>query len=71
MDMGFLDGAWLHDLNTRDHIDVFIPVKENMNIVIHPITLTGDAYAFCCDNYLVTGSGAVRLHKTPREIFVV
>jgi hypothetical protein len=46
-------------------------VKENMNIVIHPITLTSDAYAFCCDNYLVTGSGAVRLHKTPREIFVV
>jgi Xaa-Pro aminopeptidase len=46
-------------------------VRENMNIVIHPITLTGDAYAFCCDNYLVTGLGAVRLHRTPREIFVV
>ncbi len=46
-------------------------IKRNMNIVIHPITLTKNAYAFCCDNYLVTGSSAVRLHKTPREIFVV
>ena len=46
-------------------------VKRDMNIVIHPITLTSEAYAFCCDNYLVTGTGSVRLHKTPREIFVV
>lgn len=39
MDMGFLDGAWLHDLKTRDHIDVFIPVKENMNILADAIGL--------------------------------
>ena len=39
MDMGFLDGAWLHDLKTRYHIDVFIPVKENMCIVADAIGL--------------------------------
>jgi len=46
-------------------------IKKDMNVTIHPITLTKDAYAFCCDNFLVTDSGAVRLHKTPREVFVV
>jgi len=39
MDMGFLDGAWLHDLKTRSHIDVFIPVKENMTILADAIGL--------------------------------
>jgi len=46
-------------------------IKKGMNITVHPITLTKEAYAFCCDNYLVTDSGTVRLHKTPREVFVV
>jgi hypothetical protein len=39
MDMGFLDGAWLHELKTRHHIDVFIPVKENMHILADAIGL--------------------------------
>ena len=39
MDMGFLDGAWLHDLKTHSHIDVFIPVKENMCILADAIGL--------------------------------
>jgi hypothetical protein len=39
MDMGFLDGAWLHDLKTHAHIDVFIPVKETMNIQADAIGL--------------------------------
>ena len=46
-------------------------IKANMNMVIHPVTLTEEAYAFCCDNYLITDAGAVRLHKTSREVFVV
>jgi Xaa-Pro aminopeptidase len=48
-------------------------VKANMNIAIHPMTtdVSRSAYAFCCDNYIVTDSGAVRIHKTPREVFVV
>jgi hypothetical protein len=39
MDMGFLHGAWLHDLKTHAHIDVFIPVKETMNIQADAIGL--------------------------------
>lgn len=39
MDMGFLDGRWLHELKTRHHIDVFIPVKQNMDILADAIGL--------------------------------
>lgn len=39
IDMGFLDGAWLHDLKQRHHIDVFIPVRENMNILADAVGL--------------------------------
>jgi len=39
IDMGFLDGAWLHDLKKHHGIDVFIPVKENMNILADAIGL--------------------------------
>ena len=46
-------------------------IKTGMSIVIHPTLLTKESYAFCCDNYLITDSGAVRIHKTPREVFVV
>jgi Xaa-Pro aminopeptidase len=48
-------------------------VKANMNITIHPMTTdpTNSAYVFCCDNFIVSNSGAVRIHKTPREVFVV
>jgi Xaa-Pro aminopeptidase len=48
-------------------------VKENMNITIHPMTTNKEqtAYAFCCDNFIITKSGTVRIHKTPREVFVV
>jgi Xaa-Pro aminopeptidase len=46
-------------------------IKAGMNMAVHPMTSTEEAYAFCCDNYIVTNSGAVRIHKTPREVFVV
>jgi len=46
-------------------------IKADMNIAVHPMTVTKEAYAFCCDNYIVTDSGAVRIHRTPREVFVV
>ena len=39
MDMGFLDGAWLHNLKKHHGIDVFIPVKENMDILADAIGL--------------------------------
>ncbi len=48
-------------------------IRANMNIAIHPMTMdsTKSAYVFCCDNFIVTDSGTVRIHKTPREVFVV
>ena len=48
-------------------------VRANMNIAVHPMTINAEktAYAFCCDNYIVGDSGAYRIHKTPRKVFVV
>jgi hypothetical protein len=48
-------------------------VKAGMNLAVHPGTTNADksAYAFCCDNFIVSDSGTYRIHKTPREIFVV
>ena len=48
-------------------------VKAGMNIAIHPMTMNAErnAYGFCCDNFIVSESGTYRIHKTPREIFVV
>ncbi|MBA7529264.1 Creatinase [subsurface metagenome] len=48
-------------------------VKANMNIAIHPMTMNADksAYAFCCDNFIVSETSTYRIHKTPREVFVV
>lgn len=48
-------------------------VRTNMNITIHPMTMdsTKSAYVFCCDNFIVTDSGSVRIHTTPRQVFVV
>jgi hypothetical protein len=48
-------------------------VKADMNITIHPMTMDSakNASAFCCDNFIITSSGAVRIHTTPRDVFVV
>ena len=46
-------------------------IKRGMVMAIHPITLSKKAYAFCCDNFLVTNKGGVLMHKTPRKVFVV
>lgn len=46
-------------------------IKAGMVMAIHPITLSKKAYAFCCDNFLVTDKGAMLMHKTPRKVFVV
>jgi len=48
-----------------------IPIAVHMNITVHPIAFNDKAYAFCCDNYIVEEGGAVRIHKTPQEVFVV
>jgi Xaa-Pro aminopeptidase len=46
-------------------------IKENMNFAIHPTLVKNGAYAFCCDNFLVTANGPERLHSLPQDIFVV
>ena len=48
-------------------------VKACMNITIHPMAINADetAYGFCCDNFIVSDTGTYRIHKTPREVFVV
>jgi Xaa-Pro aminopeptidase len=46
-------------------------LKANMFVALHPTAASATAYAWCCDNFLITEQGGVRLHKTPREIFVI
>lgn len=46
-------------------------IRENMNIAVHPRIVTKTAHAYCCDNFLVTADGSVRIHETPRELFVI
>lgn len=63
-----------YDLVERPGIRDDEPMKlqANMNITIHPISATKTAFAWVCDNYLVTETGASDcLHKTPKKIFEV
>jgi Xaa-Pro aminopeptidase len=47
-------------------------LKANMFMAIHPEMIRSkEGYVFNCDNFLITRSGATRLNRTPREIFVV
>lgn len=46
-------------------------IRENMNFAVHPTLVKNGAYAFCCDNFLVTANGPERLHSLPQEIFVI
>lgn len=45
--------------------------KEDMYVAIHPELTRGTDFAICCDNFRITKDGAVRLTRTPREIFRV
>ena len=46
-------------------------LRENMMLSNHPTCANQFAQAFCCDNYLVTKGGGVRLQKFPRELIVL
>lgn len=49
-----------------------LTITAGMNMAIHPVAVTPNAYAFCCDNFLTGDTGpAVRLHRTPRELFII
>lgn len=43
-------------------------LQENMCIAVHPTYVTPEGFGFCCDNYLVTASGATRLQQYPQEV---
>jgi len=61
-----------YDLVERPAIRDDEPMKlqANMNITVHPIAASKTAFAWVCDNYLVTETGASEcLHKTPKKIF--
>lgn len=46
-------------------------LRENMVLSVHPACSNRYAQAFCCDNYLVTSGGGVRLQTYPRELVVL
>jgi Xaa-Pro aminopeptidase len=46
-------------------------LKAGMVLAVHPIAFNDAAYAFGCDNYLVTETGCEKLHKTPQEVLII
>ena len=61
-----------YDLVERPAIRRDEPMKlqANMNITIHPIVSTKSAFAWVCDNYLITADGPGEcLNKTPKKVF--
>lgn len=53
-------------------LDETMTLKAGMLIALHPIASNNQAYAFCCDNYLIKESGSAELlHKTPQEVIVL
>ena len=61
-----------YDLVERPAIreDEGMKLQKNMNITIHPIVASKTAFAWVCDNYLITEDGPSEcLHKTPKKIF--
>jgi len=63
-----------YDLVERPAIrdDEPMMIEANMNITLHPIVANERAFAWVCDNYLVTDDGhSDCLHKTPKKIFEI
>jgi Xaa-Pro aminopeptidase len=44
-------------------------LEEGMYLALHPAASGREAYAFCCDNFLITREGAGRLQRTPQAVF--
>lgn len=61
-----------YDLVERPAIrpDEHMKLAANMNITVHPITGSKTAFAWVCDNYLITETGvSACLHQTPKKVF--
>ena len=48
-----------------------MPLAANMVLAIHPTLSKDDAYAFCCDEFLVTAKETKRMHISPLEIMII
>lgn len=48
--------------------DETMPPAARMNIALHPMYHSQDAYTWICDNFLIDEHGAERLHAFPQEI---
>ncbi len=48
--------------------DETMRIAARMNIAVHPMYHSKDTYTWICDNFLVTETGAERLHAFPQEI---
>jgi Xaa-Pro aminopeptidase len=46
-------------------------LRTNMVVALHPVIANAAALGFCCDDYLITEDGAIRMQKTPQEVFVL
>ena len=46
-------------------------IKEGMVYAIHPHLNNSLASGYCCDDYLVTKDGSIRMHKHPQELVLV
>lgn len=46
-------------------------LMQDMYIVLHPQLTNRQAMCVCADNFIVTPTGGVRLHKTPQELFLL
>jgi len=63
-----------YDLVERPSLDPYETMKiaAGMNIAVHPSVVSEKAFAFVCENYVVSESGEKEcLHKTPQKVFVV
>ena len=46
-------------------------IKEGMVYAIHPHLNNSVASGYCCDDFLVTKDGSIRMHKHPQELILV
>jgi Xaa-Pro aminopeptidase len=63
-----------YDLVERPSLDPHETMKiaAGMNIAVHPSVVSEKAFAFVCENYIVSQSGEKEcLHKTPQRVFVI
>jgi len=52
-------------------VEETMALKANMFVALHPTAMTDTSFAWCCDNFLITEQGAVRMHTNPQEIVVI